>query len=69
MKKLRKHYYNRKTNQNSFQSWRLSFSHADTLKWYADTLKWCDRKVSELVISNDKSLKTAKVDVISNDKK
>ena len=69
MKKLRKHYYNRKTNQNSSQSWRLSFSHADTLKWYADTLKWCDRKVSELVISNDKSLRTAKVDVISNDKK
>ena len=38
---------------------------------YDDTLKWCGwkiRNIAELMISNDKSARAAKVDVISNDK-
>ena len=61
---LREHHYNRKTKYSLHPS-------AGDEVLDNDILKRCDWKIgktAELIISNDKSLRAAKTDVISNDR-
>ena len=65
LKELREHYYNRKIKYSSH------LNVGDVVLLRGNTLKrwdWKTRKIAELILSNGKTTRAAKVNVISNDR-